>query len=111
MKKLLKRWVLLARLLWPRRQRIAAVTAISDVELQARFRAAPGSPLWEATLAVIEQKIIAGMDDAVDERLDDRTARWRLGRIDGLIELREELRERERLAKEEREEKLESKAS
>lgn len=85
----------------PARAKLEPVQTISERELNARFAAAPGSPLWEATLAVIEQRILAGLDDAVDERLDDRGARWRLGGVEALIALRDELRERERAAREE----------
>jgi hypothetical protein len=101
-----KRLMVLARLLWrPRQPRLAAVQTITERELQARFLAAPGSPLWEATLTLIEQRIVTEVDQAVDPALDERAVRWKLGGLDALINLRDELREREREAREFKEEK------
>lgn len=87
---------------------MAAVQTITERELNARFLSAPGSPLWEATLALIEARIVTEMDRAVDPALDERTVRWQLGGLDALINLRDELREREREAREEKEHEKET---
>ena len=81
------------------RPKLAPVTTITERELAGRFHAAPGSPLYEAVLVVIEQRIVASLDAAVDPALTDRDHRWQLGGADALIALRDDLREREHAAR------------
>jgi hypothetical protein len=87
--------------------KLAPVRTITERELEARFLAAPGSPLWEATLTVVDHHILAALDEAMDQKAADRDHRWCLAKADALAALRDDLRERERnarVAKEEAEE-------
>ena len=71
-------------------------------ELEGRFAAAPDNPLWEATLAVLAEKINALGTDAANPKLTDREILWRVAGVDALMGFLEELQDREARAREDR---------
>lgn len=97
MKKLWQRW-------FGRRRALTKVKTISEAELQELFLQAPDSPLWRATLSVLDQEVQEGLERCLDERLTNEQMRYRLGSVAGLLELRAEYEEREANARRRQEE-------
>ena len=87
-----------------RANRIEAAKVVTEAELAGRFAAAPDNPLFEAVLTVLAEKINATAAGAADETLTDRAILWRMAGADALLEFREDLLERERQARQQREE-------
>ena len=85
---------------WQRKPRREPVKAITEAELAGRFAAAPDNPLWEATLAVVVERINSLGTDAANPKLADREILWRVAGVDALMGLLEELQEREAKARE-----------
>ena len=73
-----------------RRPRLLIAT-MPEVERTAAFLTAPNNPLWRATLAVLDEKLLEISDRAVDEKLPDAEMRFHLGGQAALMELRVEL--------------------
>lgn len=90
--------------------KVAPVRAITARELEERFTAAPGNPLFEAVLLVVEEKILDEMGQSMGREVADRDARYHLGGAEALERLRDDLKGREQAAREEKEHEQPEKA-
>lgn len=87
----------LLRLLTPkRRTHIAALMA--EDERQAAYLLTPGSELFKAIIADLDEFTISKSDDAVAEELTEAQLRFRLGGADALLEFKERLQARHQTA-------------
>lgn len=75
------------------------VQEITEERLQEMFGAAPDAPLWRATLAVIDDKIPELANRAIDPKLSDAETKFHLGGAAALIELKDDLLDREARAR------------
>lgn len=82
-----------------KRPQIVAVKTISEERLQEVFNAAPDNPLFNATLLVIDEKIIEVNNRALELKQPDAETKFHLGGVAALLELKEDLQERERAAR------------
>jgi len=64
---------------------------ITEAELVARFRSAPGNPLYTAVLAVLDDQILEVSVRPLNLKLPAPEKDWHLGAQDGLIEFKERL--------------------
>lgn len=83
--------------------KVAPVRAITARELEERFAAAPGNPLFEAVLLVVEEHILDQMGAAMGQDIPDRDHRWHLGGAAALEKLRDDLKARAEAARVEKE--------
>lgn len=96
---------------WIRRRRphLEAVQLISEGRLAEMFKAAPDSPLWKATLAVVDLEVQEGLEECLDEKLSTEVLRHRIGMVAGMLAVKAALLEREHEARKvETEKKTES---
>jgi hypothetical protein len=84
---------------------LRAVRTVSEAELGEMFLHAPDSPLWRATLAVLDQEVQEGLERCLDERLTIEQMRSRLGGVGALLELKQVFEEREVEARRRQDEK------
>lgn len=87
------------------RPKLKVVAGISEEELTARFLSAPGSPLYLAVLAVIDEQTLNAVNDCLEETTPDTVLRHRTGGAAALTALKAELEERCQRAREMAEEK------
>ncbi len=92
MKKLIER-------LFGRKAALRPVQTITEERLAEMFLHVPGTPGWQATLAVLDAETQEACDRAVDERLTNEQMRFRIGGVSALLELKATLLEREEQAR------------
>lgn len=95
----------------PAKPQIVAVKTISEERLQEIFNAAPDNPLFNATLLMVDEEIIDVTNRAIDPKQPDAETKFHLGGVAALIELKEDLLERERQARQYQAEQQEQKVN
>lgn len=95
MRKLLKWW----RTWWARPVVMERVMEMSEEDLAQAFASAASTPLWKAVMQVIDQKIVQASNDALDGHAPEAQLRTASGSGMALLDLKQELIERQQLAR------------
>lgn len=82
------------------RPRVQAYAAIGEEELNARLLQAPGSPVYQALLVVVDEEMVRLTEASLEEGLEERVVRHRLGGVDALAGLKTALENRIEQARE-----------